>query len=405
MILRQLRAFLIWAMILLISFLIALYGAISVPVLAFNYIDIYKNFSNYEVINYDNIPLVLNKDTFNNAVYGYSIASFGIKFSSCPASNFGFTLYSELVSPAYYDFSKSITIQCSTSQVNYSFENKLDGMPSTMLNQIKEAITTPNDASIDLYTGLFFGPTTLWNGVQLTFTGLELKTLFYYEFNTTYYYDHIAADTDITYIQNIGAGSQIANIPGESDAKTYLLVGYSSTDYYRIYNSDYTISYTLGRKKYNVPLGQRVVSYGIGLGVYAVAPFNSGKVVLSPTASRFRFRGKIYLINYSNTQQTFPGASLPTLEYQTCNAWEIPCHLGNALVYIGKDLPITSDIYSILSRAWQVVSNGMYAVNNIFGAVFDSGGLVSGNFFGIALMVAFGIGLTTMIITGGDDDD
>lgn len=411
MILRRIRVFLIWATILLISFLIALYGAVSVPVLALTYYDIYRDFRDYEVSSLDNIPIVLNKDTFNMNVYGATTFKFSYKMDSCPSGigNKTFLLVNQLINTSNVIIREEnlvIARPCSLSYNYVEIERPFYYLTTSQASQIKDLLTGNKDTHLRIATRIYDNyDKSTYTGIRIDFRSLEIMTYFYYEFNTTYYFDHLALDNHITYFTTTNATMKTGGaVPG--NANTFLLVSYDSSNYYRIWNTDPTYSTTRPRKTYHVPLGKMITAYGIGIGNYAVAEYDSAFYTVSSSASHeIVNNARIYTLNYSNTQQTFPGATLPTLEYQTCDAWDIPCHLGNAVVYIGKDLPITSDIYSILSKTWQVVSNGMYAISGIFGAVFDSGGLVSGNFFGIALMIAFGIGLTTMIITGGDDDD
>lgn len=407
MILRRIRAFLIWAMILLISFLIALYGAISAPVMAYTYVDIWQDFRDYEVADFSSVDIMLNKDTFGMSVYGWSSIGFRADFSSCPSAAKTFMLLTLILdsnSVEIFGASKIIRVPCSLNG-DFTIYDHYFTLSPTAQQIVKNTIVEDNGKGLHIYTNLLdIYDDVIYNDVGIELKGLEASTVFYYEFNTTYYFDHLAVDLRPTYFAS--SNITINNVVGEADARAYLLAAYDSNNFYRIRNSDLTMNTARSRKKYHVPLGQMVTAYGIGVGTYALAPFHSASYTkMTGQNNNINFRTDLYMLNYSNTQHSFPGATMPTLEYQTCNAWDIPCHLGNALVYIGKDLPITSDIYSILSRAWQVVSNGMYAISGIFGAVFNSGGLVSGNFFGIALMVAFGIGLTTMIITGGDDDD
>lgn len=392
--------------LLVVTVFICLTSGISIPVMALTYHDIYKYFPDYEVADFSEVPIVLNSETFNNNVYAFTTIKAGFKFSSCPASSKNMIFEGQIYNNAgaqIYAKSAIIPIPCTTSMPSsYEYIINFDNMSDSVKQTIKNAITSDNGQKIRVFNLFYNNGNSLWDGVSVNIYSLEMVNNFYYEFNTTYYFDHLAIDADNTYFETTNL--TINNVAGESNTQTYLLVAYNSNDYYRIYNSDYVYSTSRGRKKYNVDIGEMITSYGIGVGTYAAAPFLSGNFTISAARSNGLYTSNYYyLLNYSSSQQAFPGATtIPDWTYDTCGAWEIPCHLGNALVYLATDAPITSSIYSVVSNAWEVIANGLYAFSSIFGAEFDAdGNFIGGNIIGILVVVSLGI----LIITWGVNSD
>jgi hypothetical protein len=398
---------------LLASFM-ALFFSVAVPVMGITYHDEYIYFPDYEVESYEDVPIVINKDTFNNKIYGWVDFSFNIKFSSCPKPSKRLTFYGDIRNSSQslisgFGIDKNITCSTSYQTIQQTITFNESNLSSNLISYIKETITVADDNYI------FFNPRILdtldhidFNGVTLEFRNMEFVSTLAYEFNTTYYFDHIALDSRVDY--PIGINATVNNVDNLGNTNNRLVIVYDSSNYYRIWNTDYTNVINRGRKKYNLDLSERFTAYGIGLSNYAYMPYN----VTTPSAfytvtnglnNSILFSNRYYLLNYSSTQQGFPGTSMPDLEYQTCSAWDIPCHLGNALTYVALDLPITSDIYGLFSKGFRVVSNGLYSVTSIFGANFDIGGLIDGNFFSITLVISLGTLIVVMMVGGGDNDD
>jgi hypothetical protein len=309
-------------------------------------------------------------------------------------------------------FGEDIIINCST---NYQTIEKTiyfdeDDLSSALISIIKSVLTNADeDGNFIYFNQRIFNNSqqSIFNGVTMTFRNIELTSTITYEFNTTYYFDHLALDTAIDY--PVGINANVYNYDNLGNSNVALILFYNSTDYYRIWNTDYSNIANRPRTKYHIPLSDKVTAYGIGVSNYTVMPYSPSVpsadfIINTGVNNSILFVNRFYLLNYSNTQQGFPSAdTLPIWEYATCNAWDIPCHLGNALVYLAKDAPITSDIYQIASSGWQFISNGFYAVTSLFGANFDeNGNLLSGSAFGVLLLISLGILLISWGVSGDD---
>lgn len=389
-----------------ITFFICLISGIAVPVMALTYHDIYKDFRDYEVTDFISTPIVLNSDTFNMNVYGNVYYQFNYKMDSCPSGIVNkrialITQYYDKLGTLIFNNGYEFDIPCVTSYTTYT-KTLTYVLPSNAAASIKDVLTLPNDNFIRISNRFYDDYNAAdYSGITINLRNLQIENRFFYDFNTTYYFDKLAVDGNAEYFSGFNVTISSGGVtPGNSNI--FLLVAYDSTDYYRLWNSDTSYSITRGRKKYVVPLDDHITAYGIGVGTYAVAEYDSAyytKIV--GNTNRITFSSYIYLLNYANTQQAFPGATtIPDWTYDTCAAWDIPCHLGNALVYLATDAPITSSIYSVVSNAWEVIANGLYAFSSIFGAEFDSGGnLIGGNIIGILIVVSLGI----LIITWGGE--
>lgn len=400
----------IYLLLLVVALFMTLITGVYAPVLAITYEDIYKDFRDYEVSNYDNIPIVLNENTFSNEIYGYVNIKFSSSFSSCPAPTKRYSI-GVLVNDTTTNIlrkSNGYDISCTTSQSSiyeYIINFDKDDFTSDGYEAIKASLLQDNALNIRFspYIYDYAGNNALFNNVNATIWNLELTVYIFYEFNTTYFFQNIALDTTSGNAKM--TNGIIYNQYGLANSNVALLVAYNSNDYLRVHNIDYTNSVTRGRKKYNVDLDTQRTAYGIGVGCYYFGEYISGYYTISNNVDNTIYCDHIiHLLNYSNPQTSFPGAdTIPLWNYDTCDVWDIPCHLGNALVYLAKDAPITSDIYQIASSGWQFISNGFYAVTSLFGANFDeNGNLVSGSAFGVLLLISLGILLISWGVSGDD---
>lgn len=392
-----------------VTVFICLISGNAVPVMALTYHDVYKDFRDYVVTDFTGTDIMLNKDTFALNVYGSSFVTFNYKMSSCPSGivDKSMALSTQLSTPdgsLITDKSLAIKLPCSTTYITREIDTSFYYLTDTEAQQIKDLITTDDTNYMRLIQSLYDNyDAAAYNGITIYFNNLEMRNYFYYEFNTTYYFDKLALDIQNFYLSGINATILTGGVtPGNTNI--FLLVAYDSSDYYRIYNTDPTYSISRPRTKYIVDLGEKITAYGIGAGSYSVGEYLSAQYTKAiGVANTISNAVRYHLINYANTQQAFPGATtIPDWTYDTCAAWEIPCHLGNALVYLATDAPITSSIYSVVSNAWEVIANGLYAFSSIFGAEFDSdGNLIGGNIIGILIVVSLGI----LIITWGVNSD
>lgn len=399
----------IYLLLLAVALFMTLITGVYAPVLALTYHDIYIDFREHEVTDYSGISIVLNSDTNALGAYIQGLWWFNYKMDSCPSGiidkrlRLRISVINELTQQVG-DFNTYIDVPCSTTYQTY-YSDFLQFYFTEAQSQLVKNALTGDDANYLRATTYIYDNynATEYNGIRIDLRNLQIETRFFYEFNTTYYFDYLALDSNTIYVQ----GNNIEIISGgvtPGNANVYLVVAYDSTDYYRLWNSDPTYSTNRGRKKYNLAIGEKITSYGIGVATYIVAEYQSAYYTKSVgITNQLFYQSVYYLLNYSNTQQSFPGAdTLPIWEYDTCNAWDIPCHLGNALVYLAKDAPITSDIYQIASSGWQFISNGFYAVTSLFGANFDeNGNLLSGNAFGVLLLISLG----TLLISWGVSGD
>lgn len=401
----------IYLLLLVMALFMTLITGVYAPVLALTYHDIYINFSENVVTDFDDYPLVLNQNTDALSVYGESLYWFNYKMSICPV---GIPDKIILLVTNIYDsdgilietVNYVITIPCKTTITGLTiYETIPYDLSLEQAQDIKETLTIDNAKFIRIANRIYDNyQNDIYSGIQLDFYNLQIENRFFYEFNTTYYLDTIAVAGASEYF--LGSNATIYTAPTPTaDSNIFLLVAYDSVDYYRLNNSDTTNSTSRPFIKYAIPIGQKITAYGIGAGTYARGEYQSAFYTKWPaTANNITFGSRLYVLNYANEQQAFPGAdTLPVWEYDSCNAWDIPCHLGNALVYLAKDAPITSDIYQIASSGWQFISNGFYAVTSLFGANFDeNGNLLSGNAFGVLLLISLGILLISWGVSGDE---
>lgn len=393
----------------IIAILISIYGGIFAPVLAITYHDIYLDFRNYEVLNYNDIPIVLNNNTSSLESYLNSLFWFNYQMSICPSAIekkrilMQIEVGDNIGNIGYFGF--NVYLDCKTTFSTYYSDFVSFELSEQQSQRIKNALTLDDNNLLYVTSYIYDNYNdTAYNGIRIDFRNLQIENRFFYEFNTTYYFDYLALDCDVIYLKGYNSTILSGGSP-TGNANVYLVVAYDSTDYYRLWNSDPTYNIARGRKKYNLDIGEKITAYGIGVGTYVVGEYNSAYYTKSTgVLNMLYYQSRIYLLNYSNTQQNFPGTNTtPDWNYDVCDAWDIPCHLGNALVYLAKDAPITSDIYAVVSNGWQFISNGFYAVVGLFGANFDSdGNLVSGNLFGILLMISLGV-LIIVWGVGGDE--
>ena len=389
----------LWVIIVILSIIGVLLG-VNAPILttyAYTYNDHYIDFSQKEVSNFDNYDLVINKDTFNMNVYGDAYFGFYHKESACPTTDFRVTITSYLLLNGVDQGRIQVTsyvIPCSIT-FNQFVYNPTFIFTDAQKEIIKDVITTESSDYISIETYYYHNELSdpLFNGVTFDFRDMEFGQSIFYEFNSTYYFTHILLDADINYF----VPSQfVFYSDGSEDARARLLVAYDSTTYNRWWNDDPISSITRGRKKYAVDdNGEHITAYGIGVGTEANAPYNSGFYIKSNSvASWVKFRTTIYTLNYASTQQTFPNATTDVLwDYiDPCPIWDMSCGINNALVYLAKDAPITSQVYNVVDKGWQFLSNSFYSLTDLFGAEFDDqGNLVGGNWIGIIITITLGL--------------
>lgn len=389
----------LWVIIVILSVIGLLLG-VNAPILttyAYTYNDHYIDFSDKEVSNFNNFDIVLNSDTFNLNVYGDYFMGFQYKASACPGSsinvNINTYLYINGISQGLIN-NKYINLPCSTSYNTFSY-NPTFNFTDAQKIMIKNAVASSSNDYVSLVSYYYHGAGVdpLFSGVIFHFRDIEFGQSIYYEFNSTYYFTHVLLDANINYF----ASSQFVFFSdGSEDSRARLLVAYDSNIYNRWWNDDPTYSITRGRKKYAVDdNGERITAYGIGVGTEANAPYNSGYYIKSSSQDlAIRFTTDIYTLNYASTQQTFPNATTDVLwDYiDPCPIWDMSCGINNALVYLAKDAPITSQVYNVVDKGWQFLSNSFYSLTDLFGAKFDDqGNLVGGNWIGIIITITLGL--------------
>jgi len=382
---------------LFIFIIIATLLGFKVPILAYAYTynDHYIDFTTKEVTDFSNFDIVLNKDTYNMNAYGNAFFGFQYKASSCPTNTFSINLSAFM----YYNgvsqgriLNDNIYLTCSTSYNQYSYNNDYT-LTAAQKALIKQVLAEDNDNNIRLllYYTHYNTMDPLFQGVTFNFRDMEFGQSIYYEFNTTYYFTHLLLDVNANYLSS---ASFVLNSDGTEDARARLLVAYDNSIYNRWWNDDPINSTTRGRKKYAVDdNGERITAYGIGVGTETNSPYDAGYYIKSSSASaQIQFSTTIYTLNYASSQATFPGASTSAnWNYTTCDAWDIPCHLGNALVYMAKDMPLTSDIFSIGEAGYNFIGNSLYAFSTMLGVDITSEGvIISGSWIAILIATALG---------------
>jgi len=386
----------LWVIIVILSIIGVLLG-VNAPILttyAYTYHDYFIDYTNYEVSDFSTYDVILNENTFDLSMNGEGYIYFQYLLDECRAPTkrilFNQTLFINGIN--YGDLMASyIDLPCSTSYNTYYhiFPWVLSDLQK---NAIIDAITSDDANSVRIYNTLNEGYNhDVWSGVDFYFRSFEVQYSLYYEFNSTYYFTDLLVDVQLNpnqYSENI-----VADV---DDSRINLTVFYDSTDYYRFYNNDPFMLYDRGRKKYAINNGdERLTAYGMGINgkiKYEYDSFNY--TIINGINNRLTISHSIYLLNYASTQQTFPNATTDVLwDYiDPCPIWDMSCGINNALVYLAKDAPITSQVYNVVDKGWQFLSNSFYSLTALFGAEFDDqGNLVSGNWIGITITITLGL--------------
>jgi len=387
----------LWVIIVILSVIGLLLG-VNAPILttyAYTYHDYFIDYTDYEVIDYNDYEIMLNQDTFDLVMNGESYFYFQYQFDECLASNKEIQLYtyisiSGITIAQFYEIAQ---LPCQASTWNtYSkiIEWSLtDAQKQSILNEI----IADDSNFITIRSGLYDDyKHSLWNGVHVFFRGFEIQYQINYEFNSTYYFTDLLLDADLN------ANLYSLNIDNNfiDDSRINLTVFYDSTDYYRFYNQDPFYLIDRGRKKYAINNGDdRLTAYGIGTNGKMKWEYNSFDYdIINGLANHTYAYQRLYLLNYASTQQTFPNATTDVLwDYiDPCPIWDMSCGINNALVYLAKDAPITSQVYNVVDKGWQFLSNSFYSLTDLFGAEFDDqGNLVGGNWIGIIITITLGL--------------
>ena len=387
----------LWVIIVILSVIGLLLG-VNAPILttyAYTYHDYFIDYTDYEVSDFSSYDVMLNKDTFSLIMNGESYYYFQYQFDECPATNKQIQLYTyiSISGITIAQFYEVVQLPCQASTWNtYSkiIEWSLtDAQKQSILNEI----IADDSNFITIRSGLYDDyKHSLWNGVHVFFRGFEIQYQINYEFNSTYYFTDLLLDADLN------ANLYSLNIDNNfiDDSRINLTVFYDSTDYYRFYNQDPFYLIDRGRKKYAINNGDdRLTAYGIGTNGKMKWEYNSFDYdIINGLANHTYAYQRLYLLNYASTQQTFPNATTDVLwDYiDPCPIWDMSCGINNALVYLAKDAPITSQVYNVVDKGWQFLSNSFYSLTDLFGAEFDDqGNLVGGNWIGIIITITLGL--------------
>lgn len=386
----------LWVIIVILSVIGLLLG-VNAPILttyAYTYHNYYIDYTDYEVSDFSSYDVILNENTFDLTMNGEGYIYFQYLLDECilPTRTLLFrqALY---VNDIFFGYLKDeyIQLSCSTSYNTY-YKTSPWVMSDIQKNAIIDAITSDDNKSISIYLSLYDSYNhNLWNGVEFYFRSFEMQYSLYYEFNSTYYF------TDLLVDAQLNPNQSLTNIVADvDDSRINLTVFYDSTNYYRFYNDDPFMLYDRGRKKYAINNGdERLTAYGMGINgkfKYEYDSFNY--TIINGITNGIRIGQSIYLLNYASTQQSFPNATTDVLwDYiDPCPIWDMSCGINNALVYLAKDAPITSQVYNVVDKGWQFLSNSFYSLTDLFGAEFDdAGNLVDGNWIGIIITITLGL--------------
>ena len=386
----------LWVIVILS--VIGLLLGVNAPILttyAYTYHNYFIDYTDYEVSDFSSYDVMLNKDTFNLIMNGESYFYFQYQFDECRASNKQIQLYTYIIIDGIiisqpYEVAQ---LPCQANKWNtYSTIIKWS-LTDSQKQSILNAIIADDSNYLILRLGFYDDyQHSIWNGVHVFFRGVEIQYQIIYEFNSTYYF------TDLLLDANLNDNLISSNIDNNyiDDSRINLTVFYDSTDYYRFYNQDPLYLIDRGRKKYAINNGDdRLTAYGIGTNGKMKWEYNSFDYdIIMGSYNQTYTDQKLYLLNYASTQQSFPNATTDVLwDYiDPCPIWDMSCGINNALVYLAKDAPITSQVYNVVDKGWQFLSNSFYSLTDLFGAEFDdAGNLVGGNWIGIIITITLGL--------------
>lgn len=388
----------LWVIIVILSVIGLLLG-VNAPILttyAYTYHDYFIDYTDYEVSDFSNYEIVLNQKTFNMIVSGESYIYFQYRFDECPSPQKLLYFQTNIFNNSGYispdPISKPINLTCNASSWNTFYSTYQWVLTDEQKVLIKNALTNDDNSYIRFTNRLIDNYNhDIWNGVNVFFRGFEMAYSINYEFNSTYYFTDVLIDADLS-------GSQANNYNYEmlDDSRINLTIFYDSTDYYRFYNQDPLYLINRGMKKYAINNGDdRLTAYGVGVnGRHKWEYISADYTIINGVQNELTAYQKIYLLNYASTQQSFPNATTDVLwDYiDPCPIWDMSCGINNALVYLAKDAPITSQVYNVVDKGWQFLSNSFYSLTDLFGAEFDdSGNLVGGNWIGIIITITLGL--------------
>lgn len=148
--------------------------------------------------------------------------------------------------------------------------------------------------------------------------------------------------------------------------------------------------YANGKVELTLPSSQteyiRAWEYGVqGPHVIKNFDFSLDPSVLKKNARTASYRFWLRNFNYyaSNSDLVSTAGLGQNPNYVTCYMWDIPCHLGNAIVYIMYEFPLTKNIFKLVSQSFDFFVNSL----NFLGG-FSSFGFLFVFVFG---MVLFGV--------------
>lgn len=387
----------LWVIIVILSVIGLLLG-VNAPILttyAYTYHDYFIDYTNYEVSDFSSYDIMLNKDTFSLIMNGESYYYFQYQFDECISDKKDIQLYTYITidGVTIMQVYEIVKLSCQASTWN-TYSTIIEwSLTDAQKQSILNAIIADDSHSITIRSGIYDDYShSLWNGVHVFFRGFEIQYQINYEFNSTYYFTDLLLDADLN------ANLYSFNIDNNfiDDIRINLTVFYDSTDYYRFYNQDPFYLIDRGRKKYAINNGDdRLTAYGIGTNVKMKWEYNSFDydIIMGLSNQTYAYQ-RLYLLNYASTQQTFPNASTDVLwDYiDPCPIWDMSCGINNALVYLAKDAPITSQVYNVVDKGWQFLSNSFYSLTDLFGAEFDDqGNLIGGNWIGIIITITLGL--------------
>lgn len=388
----------LWVIIVILSVIGLLLG-VNAPILttyAYTYHDYLIDYTNYEISDFSNYEIVLNQETFNMVVNGESYIYFQYKFDECPSSTKLMQLQTRLSNNSGtltpYVVVQQLNLTCNASSWNTFYSTYQWVLTEQQKLLIKDALTTDDTSFIRVVNYLYDNYNhDVWNGVNVFFRGIEMAYSINYEFNSTYYFTDVLIDADL----HISVANNY-NYEMLDDSRINLTIFYDATDYYRFYNEDPFYLTNRGRKKYAINNGDdRLTAYGIGVnGKHKWEYISADYTIINGVSNSLQAIQSIYLLNYASTQQSFPDATADVLwDYiDPCPIWDMSCGINNALVYLAKDAPITSQVYNVVDKGWQFLSNSFYSLTDLFGAEFDDqGNLVGGNWIGIIITITLGL--------------
>ncbi len=163
-----------------ITVFICLISGIAAPVMALTYHDIYKDFRDYEVASFDNIPIVLNSDTFNLNVYGNSYFNFNYKMDSCPSGIIDKNIL--LVTQVYdntntiiFSDNRPIIVPCSTTYLTKTYDFPFYYLTPSQSQILKNIITKPDNTYLYIRQRIYDTyNSAAYSGITINFRNLEM---------------------------------------------------------------------------------------------------------------------------------------------------------------------------------------------------------------------------------------